>query len=153
MGDRSWKTVVRKWSAALAIFAMLAGGVGVASILIFSDLSKPAATQSAVPRTTLPPPPPSVPTPKEFTIGVVVTAQNCPPGGACVYTYTIEPKYIGLHPLPSTEFTVEYQVTGGHQPQPGKFTVQGDQARIMKDVILDGPPGARLQASATNVIG
>jgi hypothetical protein len=153
MGDRNWRTAVRKWSAGLAIFAMVAGGVGLATLFVFGDHSQPAARQTPKPRTTLPPPPPSVPTPKEFTVGVVVTAQNCPPNAACVYTYTIEPKYIGLHPLPPTEFTVEYQVTGGHQPQPGKFTVQGDQARIMKDVTLEGPPGAQLQAVVTQVIG
>jgi hypothetical protein len=144
----------RKWLAALAIFAMLAGGVSIASILIFSDHSRPpAGQQTRTPRTTLAPLAPSVPTPQEFTIGVVVTAQDCPPGGACVYTYTIEPKYVGLHPLPETQFTVEYQVTGGHQPQGGNFTVHGAQARIMKDVTLEGPPGARLQATATKVIG
>lgn len=145
---------VRRWLAALAIFAMLASGVGIASILIFSDHSRPpAAQQTRTPRTTLAPRPPSVPTPQEFSIRVVVTAQDCPPNGACVYTYTIEPKYVGLHPLPEKEFTVEYQVTGGHQPQSGNFTVHGAQARIMKDVTLEGPPGARLQAAATNVIG
>jgi hypothetical protein len=145
MGDRNWRAVVRKWSAALGIFAMVAGGVGIASVLHFGDHSQPAPRQPAAP--------PSVPTPKEFTVGVVVSAQNCPPNAACVYTYTIEPKYIGLHPLPPTEFTVEYQVTGGHQPQPGKFTVHGDQATIMKDVTLEGPPGAQLHASVTQVIG
>jgi hypothetical protein len=145
---------VRKWLAALAIFAMLAGGVSIASILIFSDHSRtPAAQQTRAPRTTLAPPPPSVPTPQEFNIGVIVTALNCPPDAGCVYTYTIEPKYVGLHPLPETEFTVEYQVTGGHQPQPGKFTVHGTSAQIMKDVSLEGPPGARLQATPTKVIG
>ena len=67
---------IRRLLAALAIFAMLAGGVSLASILIFSDRSKPAASQTATPRTTLPPPPPSVPTPKEFTINVMDRAQR-----------------------------------------------------------------------------
>jgi hypothetical protein len=146
-------STIRKLLAALAIFGMLAGGVGLASILVFSDHSKPAATQTATPRTTLPPPPPSVPTPKEFTINVVVTGQNCQPGGGCVYKYTIEPKYIGFHPLPTTPFTVKYEVQGGNQPQPGEFTVEGNQAKIFRDVVLEGPPAARLQAVVLAVIG
>ena len=71
----------------------------------------------------------------------------------CVYKYRVEPKYIGLHPLPDKEFKVIYQVTGGHQPQTGDFTVHGDQARVLQDVPLEGPPGARLQASVTQVVG
>jgi hypothetical protein len=144
---------LRRLLAALAIFAMLAGGVGVASMLIFSDNSGPTRPTAATPRTTLPPPPPSVPTPKEFTINVVVTEQNCQPGPGCAYKYTIEPKYIGFHPLPATPFTVKYEVQGGNQPQPGEFTVEGSQAKILKDVVLDGPPAARLQAVVLQVIG
>jgi len=144
---------IRRLLAALAIFAMLAGGVSLASILIFSDHSKPAASSTATPRTTLPPPPPSVPTPKEFTINVVVTEQNCQPAGGCAYKYTIEPKYVGFHPLPTTPFTVKYEVQGGNQPQPGEFTVEGSQAKIFKDVVLEGPPAAPLQAVVLQVIG
>lgn len=144
---------LRRLLAALAIFAMLATGVSVASILIFSDHTKPAASPTATPRTTLPPPPPSVPTPKEFTIKVVVTEQTCQPAGGCVYKYTIEPKYIGFHPLPKTPFTVKYEVQGGNQPQPGEFTVEGNQAKILKDVILEGPAAARLQAVVLQVVG
>jgi hypothetical protein len=144
---------VRRLLAALAIFAMLAGGVGLASILVFGDNSQPTRPTAATPRTTLAPPPPSVPTPKEFTINVVVTEQNCQPGGGCAYKYTIEPKYIGFHPLPATPFTVKYEVQGGNQPQPGEFTVEGSQAKILKDVVLEGPPAARLQAVVLQVIG
>jgi hypothetical protein len=141
---------VKRLLAALALLGML-GGFGAAAVVIFGSNSKPLRT--ATPRTTLAPPPPSVPKPKEFTIGVVVTDTNCQPGGGCAYKYTIEPKYVGFHPLPPTEFTVEYQVTGGNQPQPGKFTVKGDQAQILKDVVVEGPPGANLQAVPTQVIG
>ena len=144
---------LRRLLAALAIFAMLAGGVGLASILIFSDHSKPSAQPTATPRATPPPPPPSVPTVKEFTIKVVVTEQNCDPGPGCVYKYTIEPKYIGFHPLPTNPFTVKYEVQGGTQPQPGEFTVEGSQARIFKDVVLQGPPAAQLQAVVLQVLG
>jgi hypothetical protein len=144
---------VRRLLAALAIVAMLIGGVSVAAVLIFGDHSKPVASPNPTPRTTLPPPPPSVPTPKEFTVNVVVTEQNCQPGGGCAYKYTIEPKYIGFHPLPTTPFTVKYEVQGGNQPQPGEFTVEGSQAKILKDVVLEGPPAARLQAVVLRVIG
>jgi hypothetical protein len=142
-------STIRRLLAALALFGMLAGLVSVASVLVFSDHSNPAAPPSATPRTT----PASVPTPKEFTINVAVTERDCQPGGGCVYKYTIEPKYIGFHPLPATPFTVRYEVQGGNQPQPGEFTVDGSQAKILKDVVLDGPPAARLQAVVLAVIG
>jgi hypothetical protein len=143
---------IRRLLAALAIVAMLIGGISVAAALIFGDHSKPTPP-TAAPRTTLAPPPPSVPTPKEFTIGVVVTEQNCQPAGSCAYKYTIEPKYIGFHPLPVTPFTVKYEVRGGNQPHSGEFTVEGSQARILKDVVLEGPPGAQLQAVVLQVVG
>jgi hypothetical protein len=145
-------STIRRLLAALAIFGMLAGLVSVAAVLIFSDHSKPAAPPTATPRTTLAPPPPSVPTPKEFTINVVVTEQACQPGGGCVYKYTMEPKHIGFHPLPATPFTVKYEVQGGNQPQPGEFTVEGSQAKILKDVVIEGPPAARLQAVVLAVV-
>ena len=144
---------IRRLLAALAIFGMLAGLVSVASILIFGDHSKPAAPPTATPRTTLDPPPPSPPTPKEFTINVVVTEQACQPDGGCVYKYTIEPKYVGFHPLPAAPFTVKYEVQGGNQPQPGEFTVEGSQAKILKDVVIEGPPAARLHAVVLAVVG
>ena len=149
MSVRSWKDSIRRWSAALAIFGMLAGGISIASILIFGNLSKPAPI--AAPRT---PPslPPKVPAPRDFTIDVAVTAQDCPPGGECVYTYTIEPQFIGRNPLPADELRIEYQVTGGREPQNGEFTVRGTEAKIFKDVKLPGPPGAALKAEATNVV-
>ena len=143
---------IRKLLAALAIVAMLVGGISIAAALIFGDHSR-TQQPTATPRTTLAPPPPSVPTPEEFTINVVVTEQNCEPGPGCAYKYTIEPKYIGFHPLPTTPFTVKYEVQGGNQPQPGEFTVEGNQAKILKDVILEGPPAAQLQAVVLQVVG
>lgn len=142
---------LKKLLAALAIVGMLASGIGIASYLIAGNYRDQGTTAS--PRYTPPvPPPPSVPTPKEFVINVVVTAQNCDPAGtACLYTYTIDPNYVGLHPFPEAPFTVEYEVMGGNQPQPGKFTVTGDQAEILKDVIVEGPPGARLSANVVRV--
>jgi hypothetical protein len=144
---------LRRLLAALAIVAMLVGGISVAAALIFGNHSKPAAQPTATTRTTPPPPPPSLPTVKEFTIKVVVTEQNCDPGPGCVYKYTIEPKYVGFHPLPTAPFTVKYEVQGGNQPQPGEFTVEGSQAKILKDVVLEGPPAAQLQAVVLQVVG
>jgi hypothetical protein len=143
----------RALTGALLVFAMLVGGIGVTVALIAGNNKPPPPTATSTqPPLPTAPPKPSVPTVVEFTIPVTVTAQKCA-GEGCVYTYTVQPKYIGLHPLPPTEFTVVYQVTGGHQPQEGKFTVKGEQARIFKDVTVEGPPGAQLQAKPTQVIG
>jgi len=140
----------RKLLAALAIIGVLASGVGIASLVL---VARSDEQQSAIPRRTPPaPPPPSVPTVKEFLIGVTVTNQTCQPNGPCVYTYTIEPKYVGLHPFPETPFAVEYEVTGGTAPQPGRFTVQGEKAEIFKDVQIEGPPGARLSVNVLRVV-
>ena len=141
----------RRLVASLAIFAVVVGGIGVTiAVLIGNKTPPPAASQ--------PPPtpaasPPQMPIPAEFQIRVVVTDRNCTGPTGCVDKYRIEPKYIGMHPLPEKEIKVVYQVTGGHQPQVGDFTVQGGQARVLQDVALEGPPGARLQASVTQIVG
>ena len=140
---------VRRLIAALAVFAVAATGIGV-SIAMITAKDPPAPTAS---RTPLPAPTPKVPTPAEFQIGIVVTDQNCAGPNGCVYKYRVEPKYLGLHPLPDNEIKVIYQVTGGHQPQTGDFTVQGGQARVLQDVPLEGPPGAQLKAAVTKVEG
>ncbi len=137
----------RRVVAALAIFAVIATGVGVSIALIAGQKPPPP------PPPTLAAPTPKVPTPAEFQIGVVVTDQNCAGQNGCVYTYRVEPKYLGLHPLPDKEIKVLYQVTGGHRPQDGDFTVQGGQARVLQGVPLEGPPGAQLRAAVTRVVG
>lgn len=147
-------STVRKWSAGLALFAIVASGVGIAAVMIFGGMNAPKPSErTATPRTTLVPPQPKVPTPVEFAIGVTVTEQTCVPDGACSYKYTIEPKYLGRHPLPETPFTVFYEVVGGNAPQKGEFTVHKDQAQILKDVVLEGPPGAELKARVMSVTG
>jgi hypothetical protein len=138
----------RRLVAALAVFAVAATGIGV-SLAMITAKDPPAPTASR----TLPAPTPTVPTPAEFQIGIVVTDQNCAGPNGCVYKYRVEPKYLGLHPLPDSEIKVIYQVTGGHQPQTGDFTVQGGQARVLQDVPLEGPPGALLKAAVTKVEG
>lgn len=148
-------TAVRKWFAGLALVALLASGVGVAAVMIFGRAAAPEqAPRATAPRTTLASRPPKMPTPVEFTVNVIVTDQQCPPeAAACTYRYTIEPKYIGMHPLPQTPFTVFYEVVGGSAPQQGEFTVQEDQAKILKDVVLEGPPSAQLKANVLRVAG
>ena len=142
----------RRLIATLAIFAVVASGIGVSIALLTADKTTPP-TASQTSRLPAPAPTPQVPIPAEFQIGVVVTDQNCSVPTGCVYKYRIEPKYLGMHPLPEKEIKVVYEVTGGHQPQVGDFTVQGDQARVLQDVALEGPPGARLQATVTQIIG
>lgn len=144
---------VRRVIASLAIFAIVIAGIGVTIAVIFSNKpSAPAASQRSS-RPAAAPLTPKVPIPAEFQITVVVTDQDCSGPAGCVYKYRIEPKYIGLHPLPDKEIKVVYQVTGGHQPQVGDFTVQGGQARVLQDVPLEGPPDARLQAAVTQIVG
>lgn len=147
-------STVRKWSAGLALFAIVASGVGLAVVLIVGSMSASKPSERAVaPRTALVPRQPKVPTPVEFAIRVIVTDQTCVSDTACSYKYTIEPKYIGMHPLPETPITVFYEVFGGTAPQKGEFTVHKDQAQIRKDVILEGPPGAQLKAHVMSVAG
>ena len=92
-----------------------------------------------------------MPTPEEFRVGVEVTGQQCADNGVCTYTYSIQPNYVGYHPLPEQDFTVFYEISGGNAPQPGNFTVSDGQARVFKDVTLEGPPGAQLQATVTQI--
>lgn len=142
------RVTARRLIAALAVFAVVAAGLGITIAVLTAEKPPPApaAPQPLAPQA------PRTPTPAEFQLAVVVTDQNCPDPAACVYRYRIEPKYLGLHPLPDKAIKVIYQVTGGHQPQTGDFTVQGGQARVLQDVPLEGPPGARLQASVTQVV-
>ena len=137
--------------AALGIFAIVVAGLGATIAVIMSSEQQTSAARTALP--TPPPSTPQVPTPVEFQLNLVVTDQNCAVPAGCVYKYRVEPKYIGLHPLPDKEFKVIYQVTGGHEPQTGDFTVKGDQARVLRDVPIEGPPGAHLHASVTKVLG
>jgi hypothetical protein len=63
------------------------------------------------------------------------------------------PRYWTTTRASTTPFTVKYEVQGGTQPQPGEFTVEGSQAKIFKDVVLEGPPAAQLQAVVLQVLG
>ncbi|OBA85700.1 hypothetical protein A5662_03890 [Mycobacteriaceae bacterium 1482268.1] len=139
----------RRLVAAVAVLAVVVAGLGITIAVLTAKPQTPVAAQPSPP----PPPRPQLPTPAEFQLGVVVTEQTCSVPAGCVYKYRVEPKYLGLHPLPENEIKVIYQVTGGHQPQTGDFTVQGGQARVLENVPIEGPPGARLQASVTQIVG
>jgi hypothetical protein len=124
----------RRLIAALAVFAVVAAGLGITIAVLTAKPQAPVAGEPP------PPPQPQVPTPAEFQLGVVVTDQNCSGPAGCVYKYRVEPKYRGVHPLPVKEFTVIDRVTGGRQPQTGDVTLRGGQSTV-------------LQASVTQVVG
>ena len=71
----------------------------------------------------------------------------------CSRPFEVDARASGGIGQSTTPFTVKYEVQGGNLPQPGEFTVEGSQAKIFKDVILEGPPAARLQAVVLQVIG
>lgn len=145
----TWADAVRKWAAATALIAMAVGGLGVGVYLITAQHGRQlGAVEPTTPVTAAP----VLPTTREFTVGVQVSGQECDPAGECLYTYTIEPKYIGLHSLPSDELRISYRVSGGHQPQDGAFTVRDEQVRYLKDVTVAGPPGATLTAAVVAVV-
>ncbi len=141
--------MLRKVLAALCIVAIAATGIGVA-IMLFTGRDTDKSAPSG-PRSTLAAPEPKMPTPQEFEVGVQVTATNCADNGVCTYTYSIQPNFVGFHPLPERGFAVFYEIVGGTAPQPGNFTVSNGQARVYKDVTVDGPPGAQLTARVTEI--
>ncbi|MBO0681092.1 hypothetical protein JRC04_26805 [Mycolicibacterium sp. S2-37] len=148
MGVSNRSGAIRKAAAAVALIAMVGGGIGIGAFLLTGGGDRQQASTS----TSRPAPGPRMPTARDFTVGVVVSGHHCDPAGDCVYTYTIEPKYTGMYPLPPNEIRVNYRVTGGHEPQDGTFTVHDDQARFFKDVTVNGPPGATLTASVVDVV-
>ncbi len=143
------KSALIKVLAALCIVAIAVTGVGVA-IFLFTRMDTLKSTPSAA-RSSLVPPEPKMPTPQEFEVGVQVTGVQCGANAVCTYTYSIQPNYVGFHPLPERDFAVFYEVVGGTAPQPGNFTVSSGQARVYKDVTVDGPPGAQLTARVTEI--
>jgi len=142
-------SALRKVLAALCIVAIAVTGIGVA-IFLFTRMDTLKSTPSAA-RSTLAAPEPKMPTPQEFEVGVQVTATQCADNGVCTYTYSIQPNYVGFHPLPERGFAVFYEIVGGTAPQPGNFTVTGGQARVYKDVTVEGPPAAQLTARVTEI--
>ena len=138
---------MRKVLAAIAVAAMLIGVVGVTMYLITHS----GAQEQAAPDQSWATPTATVPTPGEFLVAVQVTDQHCATANTCTYVYSIQPEYRGMHPLPTTPFTVYYEVVGGQKPQPGSFTVHDGQARMLQGVAVDGPKNAKLDAKVTRV--
>jgi hypothetical protein len=139
---------IRKILAALCIAGMVVAGLGVTLYLLSH---KDVMTTAKSGLTSAEAPPASVPTPEEFKVGINVTATNCDAADKCTFTYSIAPNYTGKHPLPEHGFAVFYEVTGGFEPQSGTFTVSNGQARVYKDVQIDGAPGSQFQAAVTKV--
>ncbi|WP_249383634.1 hypothetical protein [Mycobacterium sp. DBP42] len=92
------------------------------------------------------------PTAADFVVGVVVTEQKCFGSAGCIYHYTINPQYLSTKPLPD-KTTVIFKVTGGDQDQVGNFTIDdGGTATFDRESTIDGPEGADLQATVTQVL-
>ena len=139
---------MRAWVAVLGAVGMVLATLGVGAAVMFAN-DAPAPPPSAPPQAAATEP--KMPTPEEFTITVTVTEQNCAPDGACLYTYSMTPNYVGFHRLPPEPFTVHYEVAGGHEPQVGEFTVHNGEAMIPQGVTVAGPPHAQLHGSITKV--
>lgn len=150
MGLSAWADAIRRGAAGAALIAIVVGGIGIGTYIVFA--SDDQTVIPAAPRTPPASVAPPVPAANEFTVGVMVTGRDCPQPQECRYTYTIEPKYIGVRPLPEQELQVHYRVSGGREPQDGTFTVQGREARFMKDVTVTGPAGATLTAAVLDVV-
>lgn len=147
-------TTARRWLAGLALFALLGSGIGVAAVMILGSVKEAKQAQGAAAAREALAPQPKVPTPFEFAINVKVTDRHCAPESTgCFYKYSVEPKYIGMHPLPKTPFTVSYEVVGGNAPQKGEFTVKDGRAQVLQDVVVEGPPAAQLKANVLQVTG
>ena len=139
---------VRKLLVALCIPTMVITGIGLA-IALYRQKDTTSATSS--PSMSSVAPAARMPTPQEFRVGVQVTAQQCADAGTCTYTYSIQPMYLGNHPLPDQDFTVFYEIAGGKEVQSGNFTVSDGQTRVYTDVKIEGAPGAQLQATVTRI--
>ncbi|GCA98519.1 hypothetical protein NCCNTM_21540 [Mycolicibacterium sp. NCC-Tsukiji] len=93
------------------------------------------------------------PRPGDFRVDVLVTEQKCFGSAGCSYHYTIDPHYTGTAALP-TKTTVVFKVTGGDQTQIGNFSIdKNGTATFDRETTIDGPEGANLQATVTQVIG
>jgi hypothetical protein len=83
---------------------------------------------------------------------VIITEQKCFGSAGRSYHYTINPQYISAKPLPE-KATVVFTVTGGEQDQVGNFTIDQDgTATFDRETSIDGPEGADLRATVTQVI-
>lgn len=135
---------------AAAIFSTALIAVGCTSPDRVSTNSHSGAWNAAPSSATTPRVTPPVPT--DFSVGVIVTEQQCFGSAGCNYRYTINPQYLSAKPLPD-KTTVIFKVTGGDQDQVGNFTIDSDgMAKFDRETSISGQEGAVLQASVTQVI-
>lgn len=144
------RTIIRATLAATLLAAALAGCVS--PDRVSANPSDTPKWNAGVSSSSTPSPVASPPTAADFLIGVVVTEQKCFGSAGCIYRYTINPQHVSSKPLPD-KTTVVFRVTGGDQTQIGNFTIDGDGiATFDRETTLDGPEGADLQATVTQVL-
>lgn len=94
---------------------------------------------------------PYVPTPGDFTVGVIEVERSCFGSAGCNVTFRPDPKYNGP-PLPAFDrYTVVYEVHGSEDPTTKSFEFQGGEATF-REVRVGTPPGGTLSATVVQVL-
>lgn len=107
-----------------------------------------APTTTRAPTTTAAP---HVPTPEEFTIGIIETERSCFGTAGCLISYRIDPKYNGPPISPTATYTVVYEVRGGEDVQTKNFDLEGGSASFREESIST-PPNPTLSAVPVRVL-
>ncbi|OLT92850.1 hypothetical protein [Mycobacterium syngnathidarum] len=145
------RTIIRAALAATLLTAALALAGCVSPDRVSTNPADTPRWDAAVSSST-PSPVATPPTAADFVVGVVVTEQKCFGSAGCIYHYTINPQYLSTKPLPD-KTTVIFKVTGGDQDQVGNFTIDdGGTATFDRESTIDGPEGADLAATVTQVL-
>ena len=114
-----------------------------------SETSTVRSRSVATSTTTVPPVPL---TPADFQVTVIVTEQKCFGSAGCIFTYTIDPTYIGTRTSPGPA-TVVYEIQGADETQTGNFEIDATgRATFDKEERIDASPGAVLSAVVTQVV-
>lgn len=146
------RTIIRAALAATLLTAALALAGCVSPDRVSTNPADTPRWDAAVSSSSTPSPVATPPTAADFVVGVVVTEQKCFGSAGCIYHYTINPQYLSTKPLPD-KTTVIFKVTGGDQDQVGNFTIDdGGTATFDRESTIDGPEGADLQATVTQVL-
>lgn len=146
------RTIIRAALAATLLTAALALAGCVSPDRVSTNPADTPRWDAAVSSSSTPSPVATPPTAADFVVGVVVTEQKCFGSAGCIYHYTINPRYISTKPLPD-KTTVIFKVTGGDQDQVGNFTIDdGGTATFDRESTIDGPEGADLAATVTQVL-
>lgn len=95
-----------------------------------------------------------VPAPTDFQLAVNVTSQSCFGSAGCNIRFRVAPTYIGSQALnPSKRYTVTYAVNGGTAPQSNSFTINGTQASVQQEELVQTPSAdVVVTATPTNVL-